>query len=185
MEQRAVCALIRDLHARELLLLEDSLLSVQVAAGSSRKDSSSLYHRSSSTLPSLNWPRFCRRASQQTGGARDPGHLIGRGGEKPVFYINPGETTEEDNEDSLSYPLIGINQAHFVGLFTSQHSSHGLAPQIYFEWHIGWDASGEDPGFVDMAKEQVDVARLGTLSHLLPDMSHSAATSPTMGVCGP
>ena len=37
------------------------------------------------------------------------------------------------------YPLIGTNQAHFVGLHTSSFSSVGIAPQIYFEWEVGAD----------------------------------------------
>ena len=49
------------------------------------------------------------------------------------------ETTDPASGNGLDaeyYPLIGINQAHFVGLHTSSYSAEGLAPQIYFEWNI-------------------------------------------------
>ncbi len=55
----------------------------------------------------------------------------------------------EGDDNVLSYPLIGINQAHFVGLFTSQYSAggqEGLAPQIYFEWLIGRDDTAGQVG---------------------------------------
>ena len=41
-----------------------------------------------------------------------------------------------NNYETFSFPLIGINLAHFVGLHTSSYSPNGLAPQIYFEWDI-------------------------------------------------
>lgn len=44
-----------------------------------------------------------------------------------------------DQYECEPYPLIGINQAHFVGLHTSSYSSNGLTPQIYFEWEINAD----------------------------------------------
>ena len=47
-----------------------------------------------------------------------------------IFNVN-----EEPSDDS-SYPLIGINQAHFVGLHTSSYARNGMTPQIYFEWEI-------------------------------------------------
>eukprot|EP01035_Chromulina_nebulosa_P019301 gene19301-25162_t len=50
---------------------------------------------------------------------------------KPIFSI---ET--EDTNPYEPYPLIGINQAHYVGLHTSSFSQNGLTPQIYFEWEI-------------------------------------------------
>jgi len=76
---------------------------------------------------------------------------------KPVFEIDPealarGGVQDQPGIDS-PYPLIGINQAHFVGLFTSQYSSQGLAPQIYFEWHIGTEGPVEE-------REQVNIERL-------------------------
>eukprot|EP00981_Chlorochromonas_danica_P001462 scaffold310_cov174-Ochromonas_danica.AAC.1 len=49
---------------------------------------------------------------------------------KPIFEII-------SKDEQLEYPMIGINQAHFVGLHTSSFSSKGLAPQIYFEWEFG------------------------------------------------
>ena len=55
---------------------------------------------------------------------------------KPIFTI-------ESDEDSQfeKYPMIGINQAHFVGL-TSSYAKNGMTPQIiYFEWLIGTDTT--------------------------------------------
>ena len=48
-----------------------------------------------------------------------------------IFKVNEGP-----NEETLTYPLIGINQAHFVGLHTSSYARNGMTPQIYFEWEI-------------------------------------------------
>jgi amino acid adenylation domain-containing protein len=63
-------------------------------------------------------------------------------GLKPIFEICSDVTI------SGTYPLIGINQAHFVGLHTSSFTEGGLAPQIYFEWMIGDDQHGR----LDVAK---------------------------------
>ncbi|CAN0430466.1 unnamed protein product, partial [Ectocarpus fasciculatus] len=48
------------------------------------------------------------------------------------------------------YPLIGINQAHFVGLHTTSFSSKGITPQIYFEWEVGADE--RHPGQVHISR---------------------------------
>lgn len=41
-----------------------------------------------------------------------------------------------DTDPKHGYPLIGINKAHFVGLYTSGYSNVSIVPQIYFEWKI-------------------------------------------------
>ena len=74
--------------------------------------------------------------------------------DKPIFSI----TTSPKSEECEPYPLIGINKAHFVGLHTTSYSSEGIAPQIYFEWCIGFSPgevakevnSSTDPGPVDV-----------------------------------
>ena len=55
---------------------------------------------------------------------------------KPIFTV-------EQRDDLMfeEYPLIGINQAHFVGLHTSSYARGGMTPQIYFEWEIGQSGS--------------------------------------------
>ncbi|RYH00244.1 hypothetical protein EON65_49585, partial [archaeon] len=73
---------------------------------------------------------------------------------KPIFEIIP--SADKPNEE---YPMIGINQAHFVGLHTSSYSTRGLAPQIYFEWEFG-DTSN-DQGHTDiLSSGQLDIFKL-------------------------
>ena len=73
---------------------------------------------------------------------------------KPIFTV-------EERPDLLheEYPLIGINQAHFVGLHTSSYARGGMTPQIYFEWEI--TTGHVSPEAVDhstVASRQLDVA---------------------------
>jgi amino acid adenylation domain-containing protein len=73
---------------------------------------------------------------------------------KPIFTL-------EHRDDLMyeEYPLIGINQAHFVGLHTSSYARDGMTPQIYFEWEIGQPGLAATSGD-DVFKGQVSVARL-------------------------
>jgi amino acid adenylation domain-containing protein len=66
---------------------------------------------------------------------------------KPIFEI------KSSAQASNMYPLIGINQAHYVGLHTSSFTDGGLAPQIYFEWVIGGRKDG------NRVQARLDVAR--------------------------
>ena len=69
-------------------------------------------------------------------------------GTKPIFPVKfQPETAGE------SYPLVGVNAAHFVGLFSSSFSRSGIAPQIYFEWIMDVDSeelTPDAPGAVDV-----------------------------------
>ena len=71
---------------------------------------------------------------------------------RPIFTVKlreEGEEREEDkeevegeeDEEEEEYPLIGINQAHYVGLYTSSFAAEGMTPQIYFEWCVGQQPS--------------------------------------------
>jgi amino acid adenylation domain-containing protein len=71
---------------------------------------------------------------------------------KAIFEIE-----NRDNQPHEEYPLIGINQAHFVGLHTSSFASEGMTPQIYFEWEFSEKTLGKSS---DM--KQLDVSLLET-----------------------
>ena len=79
--------------------------------------------------------------------------ILGTNSEKlsdaPIFTVDHNDTTYPPDE----YPLIGINQAHFVGLYTSSYVKKGMTPQIYFEWLIGdVDHSSDEDGQLDVER---------------------------------
>jgi aryl carrier-like protein len=95
----------------------------------------------------------------------------GGGGVKESDYIftidraDIERTRRTFQTEAIQYPMIGINQAHYVGLYTSSFVKGSMTPQIYFEWEIGTPNAIPDPNMkgdinYNHRTQQVNVAAL-------------------------